>query len=200
MFGHDDQGKGAFDPADGAEQIVFVPVKAGLGHEVEDDFAIDGGLEDRSPALQFLAELNGVDQIAVVRDGDLAARAVDGQRLGVAQVRRAGRRIAGVSHGHGTNETVQDLAVENLRDQAHALVRPELPAVATDDAGALLPAMLQSVETVVGQLRGIRVPVNAEDTTIVFWIVRHQFVVARPDPTTVPLRRQAPNHLFNPGG
>ena len=70
--------------------------------------------------FQFVAQLRGVGEIAVVRDGDLAARAIDGQRLGVAQVRRAGGGIARVADGHVADEAVQDFAVENLRDQAHA--------------------------------------------------------------------------------
>ena len=38
----------------------------------------------------------GVDQVAVVRDRDLAAEAIDHERLRVFQRARAGRRIAGV--------------------------------------------------------------------------------------------------------
>ena len=38
----------------------------------------------------------GVDQVAVVRDGDLAVRAVDQDRLRVQQPALAGRRVAGV--------------------------------------------------------------------------------------------------------
>ena len=96
------------------------------------------------------------------------------ERLGVAQVRRAGGGIAGVADGHLADQVVQDVAVEDLRHQAHALVRAKLPAVGGDDAGALLAAMLQGVEAVVGQLRGVRMAVNAEDAAIMFGIFLHQ--------------------------
>ena len=71
-------------------------------------------------AFEFVAQLGGVGQVAVVGDGDLAARAIAGERLGVAQVGRAGGGIARVADGHVADEVVQDFAVENLRHQAHA--------------------------------------------------------------------------------
>ncbi len=39
--------------------------------------------------------------------------------------------------------------------------------------------MLQCVKTVVGQLRGIRMTVNAEDAAIMFWIILHGLRNAR---------------------
>ena len=50
----------------------------------------------------------------------------------------------------------------------------ELLAVGGDDARAFLAAMLQRVEAVVSQLRGVRMAVNAEDAAIMFRIVIHQ--------------------------
>ena len=41
--------------------------------------------------FEFIAQLGGVGQIAVMGDGDLAALAIDGERLGVFQLGRAGR-------------------------------------------------------------------------------------------------------------
>ena len=107
-------------------------------------------------------------------DGELAAFAVAGQRLGVAQVRGAGGGIARVADGHVADEIVQDFAVENLRDQPHALVFAELAAVARDDAGAFLAAMLQGVEAVIRQLGGVGMAVNAKDAAIMFWIRLHE--------------------------
>src|ERR1043165_5841204 len=55
----------------------------------------------------------------------------------------------------------------------------ELFAVRGDDAGAFLTAMLQSVEAVISQLGGIGMPVDAENTAVMFWIVVHEFCNAQ---------------------
>ena len=121
----------------------------------------------------------GVGQVAVVRDGDLAARAIHRERLGVAEIGRAGGRVARVADGAVADEVVQDFrVVENLRHEAHAVVLVKFPVVAGDDAGAFLPAMLQRVKSVVGEFGGVRVAENAEDSAVMFgiilWFVLHR--------------------------
>ena len=44
------------------------------------------GLEDRAVADELVAQLAGVDEVAVVGDGDLAVRAVDQERLRVLEL------------------------------------------------------------------------------------------------------------------
>jgi len=44
-----------------------------LRHEMEDDFAIHRGLENRAVGFQFIAQDIGVDQIPVMAERDLAA-------------------------------------------------------------------------------------------------------------------------------
>ena len=63
---------------------------------MQDDFSIAAGLEDRSIADQLVAQLEGVDEVAVVSNGDLAMGAVDEERLRVLELALAGGRIAGV--------------------------------------------------------------------------------------------------------
>ena len=155
-------------------EVVALAVQGGLGQQVQDDFAINGGLEDRAFGLQLVAEPGGVGEVAVVRDGNLAAGAIDGERLGVAQVRRAGGGIAGVADGDGADHVVQDVPMEDLRHQPHAFMGVELFAVGGDDAGAFLSAVLEGVEAVVGQFGGVGVAVNAEDAAVMFWVVIHQ--------------------------
>jgi hypothetical protein len=103
----------------------------------------------------------------------LAAFAVADERLGVAQVGRAGGRIAGVADGHVAREFAQDFGVENLGDQAHAFVVVELIAFTGDDPGAFLAAMLQGVEAVIGEFRGVWMAKDAEDAAIMFWVELH---------------------------
>ena len=138
----------------------------------DDDFAVHRGLKNQAAIFQFIAQQRGVREIAVVRDGDLAARAIHGQRLGVAQRRGAGRGIPRVADGHRADEIVQNFrVVENLRHEAHAVVLVKFPVVAGDDAGAFLPAMLQGVKAVISQLGGIRMAENAEDSAVMFGII-----------------------------
>ena len=47
-----------------------------LGHEVEDDLAIDGGLENGALGLELVAQHGGIGEVAIVGDGDLAPGAI----------------------------------------------------------------------------------------------------------------------------
>ena len=75
-----------------------------------------------------------------------------------------------MADGHVTDEIVQNVTVENLRDEAHADMLAALPAVAGHDAGALLAAMLEREQAVVRQLRRVRMTEHAEHATIVLGI------------------------------
>src|SRR5206468_12379158 len=52
----------------------------------------------------------------------------------------------------------------------------KLVAIASHDSRALLAAVLKRIESVVGQLGGVRVAIDAEDTTVVFGIILHALV------------------------
>ena len=166
VLGHDNQRIGALNPLQTLHEIVVTAVGR-PGHQVQNNFTINGGLKNRSAQLQLLAKLRCVGEVAVVRDGDLPLAAVHRQRLGVAVVRRAGRGVARVADRHVALESLERLALEHLRHEAHSLVYAKLPVRAGDDARAFLPAMLQRVQSVVGQLRRVRVAVNTEDAAIV---------------------------------
>ena len=114
VLGHDDQRVGAFNAVEALHQVVALAVQGWLGQQVQNDFAIHGGLEDRAPGLEFFAEPGGVGQVAVVRDGNLATGAVHGERLGVAQVRGAGGGVTGMADGNGAGHVMQDVALEDL--------------------------------------------------------------------------------------
>src|ERR1051325_3699208 len=148
-------------------------VEARLRHQVQDDFAIDRRLENRAPLFELLAKWRGVGEIAVVRDGDLPLRAIHGERLRIANVRRSRRGIARMPDGHRANQVVQNIAIESLRNQSHAAVHAELLAIRGDDAGALLAAVLERVKAVVSQFCGIRMTVNAEHAAVMFRVLLH---------------------------
>jgi hypothetical protein len=65
---------------------------------------------------------------------------------------------------------VQDFAVENLRNQPHTLVVAELPAVAGNNSRAFLAAVLQGIKSVIGQLSGVGMTINAEDAAVMLWV------------------------------
>src|SRR3954466_5474500 len=105
--------------------------------------------------LDQLLQLVGVDEVAVVaeRDGPVSRGAERG--LGVLPGAGPGGRVARVADREVALERVERGLVEDLRDQAHVLVDQDLPAVADRDAGRLLAAVLERVETEVGQLRDV---------------------------------------------
>ena len=78
-----------------------------LGEEMRNDLAVGGGLENGAFALQFIAQDGGVDQVAVMRDGDLAAEAIDHEGLGVFNRARSGRGITSVPERARSLETLE---------------------------------------------------------------------------------------------
>ena len=161
---------------------------------MRDDFAVGGRLKNGTFALQLIAQDGGVDQIAVVRDRDLAAETIDHERLRVFQGARAGRRIAGMPERARPFQSLQFLRAENLRDQAHVAMqlKGRSRAVARHDAGAFLPAMLEREEAVVGQHGGVRMAEDREDAALV---LRKRVRFGRLD---VPRRNQEASCPYNP--
>ena len=51
---------------------------------------------------------------------------------------------------------------------------PQIHTVGSRDAGALLAAVLEGVEPIVRQFSSIRVPVNAEETTVMARTLIHR--------------------------
>ena len=142
--------------------------------EMEHDFGVAVGLEDRSGAHQPLADFVRVDDVAVVADADLAVHAIDQDRLRVRELALAGGRIARVADRDRAGQRRERGLVEDLVDVAHALHDPHALAVGRRDAGALLAAMLQRVEPEIGQLRRFRVSVDSEHPAFILELVEHK--------------------------
>ena len=64
--------------------------------------------------------------------------------------------------------------LEDLRNKPHAFVRVEgfFAGIRGNDAGTLLPAMLQGKESVIRKHGCIRVIVGSEDAAFMSWLVR----------------------------
>ena len=76
----------------------------GLGQQVHDDFGVGRALEDVAVLFVLVAKELCVDQISVVRHGDRADRIFAQERLGVAELARAGGGIADVADGRVAGE------------------------------------------------------------------------------------------------
>ena len=121
------------------------------------DLGVGRGREAVAALGQLGADFGGVDHVAVVRDahGPAVAGVLEQDRLGVAEAAGAGRRVAGVADRRDAVERAELVLGEDLRDEPHAGLQRELPAVGGADAGALLPAVLERVDAVEGEPRHI---------------------------------------------
>ena len=81
--------------AHGAEQVALRLV----GDERRDDLGVGGAGELDALGDELVAQLGGVDEVAVVAEGDDVAVAAAHQRLGVLPVAGAGGGVAHVADG-----------------------------------------------------------------------------------------------------
>src|SRR5438105_5519639 len=139
---------------------------------MQNDLAVGGGLENRTFALELVAQNVRVNQITVVPNRHLAADAIDHERLRVLDRAGAGGRIAGVADRAAAFESLQFGLTKNLRDKPHVFVNEKrrAGAVAGNNAGAFLAAMLEREKPGIGQDRGVRVSEHAEKPALVLRI------------------------------
>src|SRR5262249_2145672 len=113
-----------------------------------------------------------VDEVAVVRDRDLAVRAVDEDRLRVEELALARRRVPCVADGDVPGQRLERALVERLGDVPHGARDAHLLAVGARDAGAFLAAMLEGVQPEVREIGCFGVPEDAENATLVFVFIQ----------------------------
>src|SRR5215831_5692177 len=138
---------------------------------MDDDFGVAVGLEDRAFVLESAAMLGGIGQVAVVAESDFALVAIDDDGLRVQQGFIAGSGVARVADGERAGEFCENAGLENFLDFAHGAVELEFGAVARDDAGGFLAAMLERVETEIDEVRRFGMAEDAEDATVVVEVV-----------------------------
>ena len=107
------------------------------------------------------------DQVAVVADRDRPAVALDQVRLGVRRDGVAGGRVADVADRAIAGKPGQDALVEDVVDEAHPPLEPQLLAVPRGDARRLLAAVLEGVEAHVREVRRLGVAEDAEEAALV---------------------------------
>src|SRR5215470_14111856 len=134
---------------------------------MDDDFRVAIGLEDGTAVLEAAAMLGSVGEIAVVAESEFAFVAVDDDGLRVEEAFVAGSRVTRVAHGEIAGELCEDRRREDLFDFAHGTVDVEIGAVAGDDAGGLLSAMLEGVEAEISEFGRFGMIEDVEDFTVV---------------------------------
>ncbi len=136
---------------------------------MKNHLTIDGGLENGALGLEFVAKDVRVDQVAIVADGDLPARAIHHDGLRVLERARASGGIAHVADRARAGKFGQLGVVEDLRDQSHAVMALEFALVVAvdDNARTFLATVLQGVKPEEGYFRRVRMTVNGEHTAFI---------------------------------
>ena len=123
----EEQRVGALDPRERVDDAVLDRDLLAARDQVDEHLGVGGRREDRALLLELGAELVGVREVAVVADRERAARVVDRERLGVADVRAAGRRVADVADGDATGQLLELRRAERVLHEAHRAMREEPP-------------------------------------------------------------------------
>src|SRR5882724_7669005 len=134
---------------------------------MDDDFGVAVRLKNRAAMFQAAAPFGGVGEIAVVAERHLALVAIDHDGLGIEQSFVARGGIARVADGGGAGKFVQNIGRENFFDFAHGAVGVEFVAVAGDNAGGFLAAMLESVKAEIDELCRFGVAEDSDDAAVV---------------------------------
>ena len=132
--------------------------------EVQYDFRIRRGREERARRFEPPPDLASVDEVSVVRERERSAPGREDDRLRVREKRCAGRRVPHVTDGRATRKSGEPRFIEDVGDVAHLPFDEKLLPVERGDPGRLLPAVLERVEAQVrdvGGVLGVGDPENA---------------------------------------
>ncbi len=139
---------------DGAKHVVGVDAELVqalqfVGEHVEQHFGIGFGVDVTQIVFeQFLLELRGVGQVAVVRERDAVGR-IDVERLRLGGGRHAGSRIAHMTDAHATAQVDHVTGVEHVAHQAIGLAQVQAAVFVGGDAGGVLATVLEHGQAVV---------------------------------------------------
>ena len=100
---------------------------------------------------QAFDDVGDVGEVAVVREDDAVGR-VHVERLRFGDGRATGGRIAHMADAHGAQQARHVAGVEDVGDEAVALVQIEAVFEASGNARGILPAVLEHGERIVNDL------------------------------------------------
>ena len=145
---------GSLDPA---HSLIHCLLNGGrpqplLHDDVGDNLAVRGGMEDGAALLQFISQLIGIGQIAVVRQGHPALVMVDNNGLGVALAVGAGGGVAHMTYNDVAGaQLLQPFLWKNIVYKSFITVGGKNAIIIDHDACALLTTVLQGKKPVIGQ-------------------------------------------------
>jgi len=167
VAGHYDGGERALKARHHVRDRVLDALGLMGGEERSDDLGVRGGAEGDATTPQLGVQLDGVDQVAVVRERQLATvGAVHGLR--VLPRARSGGRVAHVADRHLALQGAQLLLVEDLIDQAEVAQGHDVPVLDGRDPRGLLATVLERVQSEERESSDVVLrAVDAEDTALV---------------------------------
>ena len=160
---------------------ALLPITAGGGRDQpRDHLGVGRCLEDNAFFFEAAPQLEGVDDVPVVGQGQRPPRPFDEAGLRVLRPAGTGRRVAGVADREVAGEALKVVFLEGLVHQPHAGVEVEARAVAGRDARALLPAVLEGVDPEEGDAGYVFAGgVDAEDAATLLQTFEHLFLKLR---------------------
>jgi hypothetical protein len=147
---------------------------------MNDRLGIGRGLKDRTAALQPALQGPCIGDVAVMGDGETAARELGEERLHVPERGAAARGIPVVADRPLALEALHYRRIgEVVADQPEVALDAELLAVKADDARRLLTPMLERVQAESRQGGGVRMAENAENAAL---FMQRVLVIGRRQP------------------
>ena len=175
---HHQQGISAPDAPHHAHHSLLDAARgnAVLRDHMGDHFRVDRRLEDRAASGELFPHRFGIRKVAIVRDGEAALCIAHQKRLAILHEASAGCGVADVADRNLPWQGGKHVVIEHLADQAHRPVDAQHASVADCNAAALLPAVLQGIEAVIGGPRRGRfqIAVNAEYAAFLMGLVKHR--------------------------
>ena len=152
----------------------LVPVNTLFLDEMGKHLRVRSRLEKTSPVLEFFTQLLVVHDLSVVGQSEVARIVMKEERLDILSSVAAGIAVTHMTDGHVSWKQTHLLLVEHLGHETVTLDPVEKTfRVNSHDTAALLPPVLEGMQTVICQIRSIRHTINSKYTTLVM-----QFVVS----------------------
>ena len=167
LLRHDNCRERSLEPRHHVGERVLDALRLVRREQRRDDLRVGRAAELDAALAELGVQLDRVDEVAVVRERDLATVGPP-DRLRVLPGRRAGCRIAHVPDRHLTLQRAQLLLVEDLRDEPDVAHGHDLTALADGDARRLLAAVLEREQGEVREPGDVHPGrIHAEDAALV---------------------------------
>lgn len=176
VLGHYQECERAFEHVQRVYDSRYARLVAVLLDKVGEQFAVRRRVEQAAAAFEIVGELPRIDEIAVVRQSEIARLVAEKERLHVVQTAAARGRIADVSYAHAASERCEFALVEDLAHQSLTALSAQCALVVhADDAASLLSAVLQRMQTVIDYRRSIMHAVYSENSALLVQFVENMF-------------------------